>query len=45
MQEQTELVKEGTPQCPLKLNLYAEIVLINDILMEKWGKNWCTHRN
>lgn len=40
MQEQTELVKEGTPRSvPLKLNLYAEILFIDDILMQKWGKN------
>lgn len=45
MQEQTEWVKEGTPQHPRKLNLYAAIQLIDNILMQKWGENLCTHSN
>lgn len=37
MQEQTELVKEGTVL--LELNLYAEILLFDNILIQKGGKS------
>lgn len=43
MQEQTELVKEGTVL--LELRLYAEILLFDNILLQKGGESWYKHWN